>query len=125
MLDMFSNDFATLTHYKHFGNKVLDYVIRFHSEQNDLEVIIEHTLDIVKALVQTYRDDNKMVSGRIVVFVKYFHIEKEEDVNYFHPSYKTEMIDVAETFFSRHMLKLGERMDNFNHHGSNLIIKNI
>ena len=51
--------------------------------------------------------------------------EEEEDVNYFHPSYKTEMIDDVETFFSRHMLKLGERMDNFNHHGSNLIIKNI
>ena len=124
-LVMFSNDFATLTQYKHFGNKVIDYVIRFHSEQNDLEVIVERTLDIVKSLVQKYHDDNKSISGRIVAFVKYFHIEKEEEVHYFHPSYKTEFITDAETFFNRHMLKICERMDSFNRHGSSFIIKNI
>ena len=122
---MFSDDFATLMHYKQFGNRIVDYVIRFHSEQNDVEVVVEHTLDIVKSLVQKFHNDNKTISGRIIAFVKYFHIEKEEDVNYFHPSYKSEIIDDAETFFNRHMLKICERMDDFNHHGSNFIIKNI
>ena len=122
---MFSNDFATLTQHKHFRNRLVDYVIRFHSEQNDMDVVVEHTLDIMKSLVQKYHDDNKKISGRLIAFVKYFHIDKEEEVNYFHPSYKTEVIDDAETFFIRHMLKICERMDNFNHHGSYFIIKNI
>ena len=122
---MFSNDFATLTTYKQFGNSAIDYVIRFHSEQNDLDIIAEHTLDIMKSLVQKYHNDNKRISGRLIAFVKYFHIEKEEEVEFFHPSLKTEVIDDAETFFNRHMLKICERMDNFNHHGSFFIIKNI
>ena len=122
---MFSNDFATLTPYKHFGTCLFDYVIRFHSEQNDMSEIVEHTLDIVKSLVQYYHDNNKTISGRLVAFVKYFHIEKEEVVNFFHPSMKTEVIHDAEEFFVNHMLKICERMDNFNHHGSWFIIKNI
>ena len=122
---MFSNDFATLTHYKQFGNRVVDYVIRFHSEQNDVKRIVEHTFDIFQSLIEKYHNDNKTISGRLVALVNYFHMEKEEDVHYFHPSYQSEIIEDAETFFSRHMLKICQRMENFNHHGSNFIIKNI
>lgn len=122
---MFSNDFATLTPYKRFLNKAIDYVIRFHSEQIDMELIVEHTFEIVKLLVEKYHDEKKTISGRLVAFVNYFHIEKDEDVHYFHPSYQTEIIHDADTFFHKHMLKICERMDNFNRHGSNFIIKNV
>lgn len=120
---MFSNDFATLTLYKHFRNRVNDYVIRFHSEQKDIQVIVQHTFDIVKALCDMYHNDGKMISGRMIAYVTYFHIEKEEEVRYFHASYRTEKIDNIESFFTRHMQKICERMDDFNRQGSNLLIK--
>ena len=123
---MFSNEFATLTLYKSALKKnTCDYVIRFHSEQMDHEIVTRQSFQIVKDLVSEYLSKSKKISGRLVAFVQYFHIEKEETVNYFHSSYQSEVIQDAEMFYFRHMIKIGERMDNFNHHGSNFIIKNI
>ena len=34
--------------------KVVDYVIRFHSEQSNLEVIVNQTFPVVKELVDYY-----------------------------------------------------------------------
>ena len=49
---MFSNDFATLTHYKDALNKkVSDHVICFHSKQDNLEVIVKQTFQVVKEFV--------------------------------------------------------------------------
>ena len=124
---MFSNDFATLTHYKDALNrKVVDYVIRFHAEQDNLEVIVKQTFQVVKELIDYYHyEKGETVSGRLVALVKYFHIDKEEIVSYYHPSYQAEVIEEADNFYFDHMLKIGERMNNFNHQGSNLIMKNI
>ena len=123
---MFSNDFATLTHYKDAFKKGLsDYVIRFHSEEIDLEIITKQTFQVVKELIADYHSKDKTISGRLVALVNYFHIDKEEVVSYYHPSYQAEVIDNAETFYFDHMLKICERMENFNHHGSNFIIHNV
>lgn len=123
---MFSDDFATLTHYKDSLNKrVSDYVIRFHSEQNDVEMVVKQTFDVVKQLVKHYHDQDKTITGRIVAMVNYFHTEKKEMVTYYHPSFQAEVIDRASDFYFAHMLRICERMDNFHHHGSNLMIHNI
>ena len=126
---MFSNDFATLTLYKSaFHKRAVDYVIRFHSEQSDLEVIISQTFQIVKELIDYYHfEKGKTVSGRLVALVNYYHIHKDDDeiVSYYHPSYKTEVIEEADNFYFNHMSKIGQRMENFSHDGSNLLIKNI
>jgi len=126
MLIMFSNDFATLTHYKDsLKKRVSDYVIRFHSEENDLQKVIEHSFEVVKQLINDYHQKDKVIMGRMVAFVNYFHIEKEQIITYYHPSYKTEVIDEADNFYFTHMLKIGERMQQFNREGSNLLLKNI
>lgn len=126
ILIMFSNDFATLTHYKDsMKKKVSDFVIRFHSEESDLQRIIQHSFQVVKDLVNDYHNRGKTIMGRLVAFVKYYHVEKEEIVTNYHPSYKTEVIDEADNFYFSHMLKICERMEDFNQQGSNLIVKNI
>ena len=123
---MFSNDFATLTLYKDaFKKSICDYVIRFHSEEIDLEIITKQAFQVVKELVADYHNKDKTISGRLVALVNYFHIDKEEIVSYYHPSYRAEVIDNAETFYFDHMLKIGDRMENFNRHGSNFIIHNV
>ena len=44
---------------------------------------------------------------------------------YYHPSYQSETIYEADTFYNEHMLKIAERMDRFNRDGSSLIINTI
>ena len=123
---MFSNDFATLTLYKDALKKRLsDYVIRFHSDQYDMDIIVPQSFQIVKDLIEDYHSKEKTIAGRLVVLVHYFHIEKDETVYYYHPSYQAEVIEDAEKFYFDHMLKICERMDTFNHHGSNFIITNV
>ncbi|MEL7307043.1 MAG: hypothetical protein AAGK05_03675 [Pseudomonadota bacterium] len=125
-LIMFSNDFATLTHYKSaFKKKLSDYVIHFHEEQIDFEIITNQTFDVVQALVEDYRNQGKIISGRLIALVNYFQIENEEIVPYYHASYQTERIDNVDDFYFTHMMKICDRMENFNHHGSNLIIKEV
>ena len=126
MLIMFSNDFATLTHYKDsLKKKVTDYVIRFNSEQNDLQLIVNGTFQIVQDLIDDYHKNDKTIMGRLVAFVNYYHTENDQIVSYYHPSYKAEVIDEAETFYFTHMMKICKRMENFNSQGSNLLIKNV
>ena len=123
---MFSNDFATLTEYKSsFRKRLVDYVIRFHSEQNDIHVVIKRSFAIVKQLIEQYQREDKTIKGRMVALVNYVHTVKETSVSYYHPSFQCEIIDNAEDFFYTHMLKIVERMENLNHNGSNLLIKNI
>lgn len=123
---MFSNEFATLTHYKDsLKKRVSDYVIRFHEEQTDLEIIIKQTFDVVKALVDDYHKQDKTISARMVALVNYFQIDKEEIVSYYHPSYQAEVVDNVDSFYFDHMMKICERMEKFNHHGSNFIIKEV
>ena len=123
---MYFNDFATLTEYKVSKRKsVADYVIRFHSEQTDITAIVNLSFDIFKQLVEKYHRENKMIKGRLIALVNYVHLENENNVSYYHTSFQSEVINDAEKFFHAHMLKIAKRMDNMNHHGSNLMIKNI
>ena len=123
---MFSNDFATLTEYKvSFRKRIVDYVIRFHSEQTDIHLVIKRTFNIFKQLVEKYEHEDKTIKGRIVALVNYFHTVNETNVSYYHPSFHSEIIDDVDNFFCTHMLKIAERMENMNRHGSNLLIKNI
>ena len=101
-------------------------MIRFHSEQDNLDVIVKHTFQVVKELVDYYHyEKGETTSGRLVALVKYFHIDKEEIVSYYHPSYQAEVIEEADNFYFHYMLKICERMENFNHQGSNFIMKNV
>ena len=123
---MFSNDFATLTEYRASTRKQLvDYVIRFHSQQIDIQQVIKHTFDIVKQLVEMYQHDDKTIKGRMVALVHYVNVVTEKSVSYFHSSCQSEIIDNVNDFFYTHMLKIAERMENMNQNGSNLMVENI
>ena len=123
---MYSNDFATLTEYKVSKRKsVADYVIRFHSEQSDIQVIVNFSFDIFKQLVEKYHRENKIIKGRLVALVNYVHMQNEKNVSYYHASFQSEVINDVEKFFHTHMLKIANRMENMNHNGSNWMIKNI
>jgi len=123
---MFSNNFATLTQYKVSKRKTLaDYIICFHSQQRDIKVVIENSFDIVKQLIENYHRNDKTIKGRLVALVNYVHTINGNNVSYYHSSSHTEVISSAEDFFYTHMLKIAERMESFQQHGSNLMIKNI
>lgn len=123
---MYANKYATLTEYKSAFNKAaIDYVIRFQSRETSIETIIEHTCDIIKQLVDGYHTKNKTIKARLVAKVMYINTKTESLVSYYHPSKQFEIVNNVEDFFYTHMLKIAERMDNFNCNGSNLLIHNI
>lgn len=123
---MFSNNEATLTLYKDVMRGVCqDYVIRFHNEQHSIESIISISSDIVKLLLDEFRQGDKTMKGRLVARVRYIQVDTENEVAYYHPSYRSEVIEDMEQFYMTHMLKIAQRMDDFNKNGSNLIIKSI
>ena len=123
---MYSNDKVTLTLYKESFRKVCrDYVIRFSEEQHRIEEIIHISSDIVKQLIGDYHRKDKTVSGRLVALVKYIRANSNDEVVYYHPSYQTEVIEDANDFFVTHMLKIAQRLDDFNKNGSKLFIKAI
>ncbi|MEL7306376.1 MAG: hypothetical protein AAGK05_00130 [Pseudomonadota bacterium] len=123
---MFSNSYATLSHYRtSLKGYIIDYVIRFNCEESDLQQVVNKTLDIMQKLVELYHSKNKTISARLVARVNYQHLNSDHEVTYYHPSYKAEVIEETTEFFVTHMLKISERMDSFNHNGSNLVIRNI
>ena len=125
-VNMYSNEIATLTHYKSaFKGSVVDYIIRFHSHQSIIEFVTEHSFDIVKKLIDEYQRAGKFISGRLVARVVYTNERTGKEVPYYHASYATEVIENAEDFYFTHMLKIAERMDAFNRVGSHLIIDRI
>ncbi len=123
---MYSNDEATLTLYKTSAWGVCrDYVIRFNQQQCDIKDIIHIASDIVKFLIDDFHQKDKTIKGRLVARVCYAHAANEDEVMYYHPSYRSEMNDDAIEFFTTHMLKIAQRMDNFNYLGSRLLIKHV
>ena len=52
-------------------------------------------------------------------------MNNEETIVYYHPSFQTEVIREATIFYTEHMTKIAQRMDDFNKNGSNLIIDTI
>ena len=57
--------------------------------------------------------------------VCYLRVNSEVQVMYYHPSYKSEVIDNPNDFFITHMLKIAQRMDDFNKNSSKLLIDHI
>ena len=106
----FENDCATLTFHKNsLRGRVADYVIKCHEPQVDIFCLIG--------------DNDAKV--RLVAKVIFKHIPTEELRAYHFGSYAAEYVDDPQDFFQRHMMKISQRMDDFNHHGSNLLIYNI
>ena len=92
---------------------------------NLINSVVQHSFDIVKQLIEEYLQKGERISGRLVTRVNYFHLIRNDIVPYYHASLQSEIIDDAETFYFKHMAKICQRMNQFNHHGSHLLIKNI
>ena len=121
MVFTFSNEGACITHHKtRLRGKVEDYVIRFDSDKTDLQEIIIVSASIFKQLIESYNDE--AIMGRLVAKVNYQHYnsqqEEDEKRSYYFASYASELITNTETFFERHMLRIGERLQVFNKNGS-------
>ena len=123
---MFSNDQASLTFHKQsLKGTVCDYVIRFKREERNPELLIPLASDIVSNLIKDQHKSGKKFKGHLVVLAHYTREPFQDEVKVYHPSYQSEMLIDTETFFSTHMLKIAQRMDNFNQRGSNLVLRNI
>jgi hypothetical protein len=123
---MFSNTEAILTLHKEGLKGVCkDFVIKFNHDQRQIENIIPIAFDIVKAVIDEFHLKNKSIKGRLLALVCYVREGTDDEVKVYHPSYQSEIIDDTKDFFTTHMLKIAQRIDDFNQRGSNLLIKNI
>ena len=123
---MYSNEEATLRLHKRFlKGSCEDYVIRFTHQQRDIEKIIPLAFEIASQLIDDYHKKDRTLKGRLVAAVHYIRENTDDEVKAYHPSYHSEVIENCEDFFITHMLKIAERMSNYNQKGSNLIIKSI
>ena len=126
LFNMYHNEHFTLSLHKEcFGGAAQDFVMRFKRRETSIEEIISISSDIVKQVIEIYQRKRKVVSGRLVARVVYSSVHKKEPIIYYHPSFQMERIHDAEDFYMRHMLKIVNRMDTFNHEGSNLVIEKI
>ena len=118
----FKNDCATLSFHKHsLRGRVADYVIACHEHQVDIACLIANTYELFMKLMAHYND----AKVRLVAKVIFKHIPTEELRTYHFGSYAAELVDEPEDVFQRHMMKIAQRMEDFNEHGSNLVIVNI
>ena len=123
---MYVNEDITMSLHKEcFGGAAQDFVIRFKKPQTSINDIIEISSAVIKKLIHTYLQRGKFVKGRLVARVLYVSMTNDNIIPYYHPSYESERINNVEDFYTHHMLKIAQRMDNFNQNGSNLIINNI
>lgn len=123
---MYSNEEATLSLYKeNVKGMCRDYVIRFKHNQQDIEHIIPLCFDIVSQLINDFHRRDKTVKGRLVALVHYTREATGAEVRAYHPSCQSEVLEDAKDFFITHMLKIVERMSDFNRQGSNLQIESI
>lgn len=123
-----SNDSASIELYKQcFKGLIKDYIINFHEEQTDMELVLNRTLSLFLNLINS--KDFKVTKARLVAKVRFVHVnqitnEMEERLYHF-PSYQAETVIDANEFYQRHMRKIASRIESFNQNGSNLLIKNI
>lgn len=122
----FSNDCGTLHFHKQsLKGAVQDYVINFHKDETDIEAVIDDASALFLELMNTFSDS--IVMARLVAKIHFSHFGKEKvEDRFFHfTSYSMEVVDNPEEFFKRHMIKIAERLNAFNHHGSSLVIEAI
>lgn len=124
---LFSNDCAYLNFYKKsLKETIQDYCISFYNEQDDLPFVMRETVSLFEKLVDSL--PTTKVKARLVAKLNFLHFNNENDVDeraYHFPSFSSEEIDDPKEFFIRHLLKIGQQLDNFNARGSNLLMKNI
>ena len=124
----FSNDCGFLTfHRESLKGVIQDYVISFHEDECDMQLIIIGSSDLFRQLINSFK--NRKVLARLVAKVNFYHLNEKQEViserSYHFPSFSSEEVIDATDFFERHMLKIASRLDTFNANGSNLLIKNI
>ena len=123
---MYSNNDITLSLHKQcFGGAGQDFVIRFKKRETCIKDIISISSTIVKNLINDYQQKGKVLKGRLVARVLYTTMNNTETIMYYHPSFQSELIQDTIVFYTEHMTKIAQRMDDFNRHGSNLIIDTI
>ena len=120
----FVNDFGTLRfHRKSLKGKVEDFVFTYCKKEGDIGVILHDSYQLFQELMKMY--DDKIVKARLVAKVDFEHILSSETRTYHFASLPAEVVIDPRDFFEKHMNKISERLDNFNEHGSNLVIKSI
>ena len=124
----FSNDCASLNFYKQSSKGIYqDYIISFNEDQTTIPDVLDKTQDLFEQLIDTF--SFYPLKARLVAKVCFIHVDKDtqetEERFYHFSSYQTEEVYDPEKFYERHMLKIASRLDKFNEHGSNLLIKNI
>ena len=122
----FSNDCGTLGFHKQsLKGAVQDYVIEFKQNQVDIAIIVGDTYELFSKLMEKFND--KIVRARLVAKMHFYHFGKEEvqDRFYHFGSYSSEVVNEPREFFERHMMKISQRLDQFNSHGSDLVLKTI
>ena len=124
----FHNEYGCLAFHKASLKGVIqDYVIHFHEDESDMQLVIAHASDLFQQLMDTFKD--RKVFARLIAKINFFHLNNDQEViserSYHFPSFSSEEVIDAGDFFKLHMLKIASRLDSFNANGSNLLIKNI
>ena len=123
----FSNDCGTLSFHKEsLKGRLQDYVIEFHKDEMEINLMIDDTYDLFFKLMEKFKD--KIVHARLVAKMHFQHFGKEDKVDdrfYHFGSFSSEVVNDPRDFFERHMMKISQRLDDFNAHGSNLVLKTI
>lgn len=124
-VETITNDCGTLSfHRQSLKGKVQDYVISFHKEEYDIQLLIGHTKGLFFELIEKFEEH--VVLARLVMKIHFQHIGEEIQDRFFHfGSFASENVIDPDEFFTRHMYKIAQRLDEFNYHGSNLVIKAI
>ena len=130
-MESVSNVNGKLCHYKtSLRGVVHDYIITFNSEECDIRCVTEKTYELFEKLIKHFQNSQSSIACRLVAKVNVIHVNEVTDEmmerSYFFPSFKTECIinDVLD-FYTRHMLKIAERLEYFHANGSNFQLKNI
>ena len=122
----FSNDCGNLSfHRESLKGVIQDYVIKFNEGQVDIQGIIADTYELFVQLMGKFKD--KAVKARLVAKILFSHIGKDkvEIRSYHFTSYGAEFVYDPKEFFERHMMKISQRLGDFNLHGSDLVFKTI
>ena len=119
----FTNDYGKLCFHKQsLRGAVLDYVIHFNHQVNDLDIVVGETFQLFEQLHQTLN----VYKARLIAECEYIRLNDDHEiidrVTHHFASYQAETVFDAEDFYTRHMQKIASRMDTFNQNGSNLLL---
>ena len=90
----------------------------------DILLVLGRTKDLFLQLIEKFND--KVVMARLVMKIHFQHFGEEIEDRFYHfGSYSSEVVIDPDEFFTRHIYKIVQRLDQFNYHGSNLVIKAI